>query len=104
MEKKYVYLIIAEEFGYYKIGISKHPQKRVCQLNTGNSSKLKLINSYKTEFASKIESALHMKYSYLNKEGEWFELSLKEEVSFIEDCKKIEYNIKFLKDNNNYFI
>jgi hypothetical protein len=104
MEKKYVYLIRSEEFGYYKIGVSKHPQKRILQLKTGNSSVLKLIESYPTEFANKIEGTLHRKYSHLHKEGEWFDLSIKEEISFINDCKKIETSIKFLKDNNNFFI
>jgi hypothetical protein len=101
---KYIYLIQSLEDGYYKIGISKNPNKRIKQLQTGNSSPLKLINYYKTDFAEKIEGNLHRKYKNLHKEGEWFDLSIEQEVSFIDECKKIEENIKFLIENNNPFI
>jgi len=101
---KYIYLIQSLEDGHYKIGISKNPNKRIQQLNTGNSSPLKLINSYKSEFAEKIEGALHRKYSYLHKNGEWFDLSIEQEVSFIDECKKIEDIIIFLKKSDNVFI
>jgi len=101
---KYVYLIHSLENSYYKIGISKHPNKRIKELNTGNSSELKLIETYESEFASKIEKALHMRYSHYRMEGEWFKLSLENEVTFKDDCEKIEKNIKVLVENNNVFI
>jgi predicted GIY-YIG superfamily endonuclease len=101
---KYVYLIQSLENGYYKVGVSKHPQKRIEQLSTGNSSKLKLIETYQTEFADKIERALQRRYTHLHKEGEWFDMSIVEEVNFQKECKKIEETIIFLKKNDNVFI
>jgi predicted GIY-YIG superfamily endonuclease len=101
---KYVYLIQTLENSYYKIGVSKHPQKRINELQTGNSSKLKLIEMYQSEFANSIEKTLQRRYSHLRKEGEWFEMSISNEVTFINECKKIEDNFKFLKKNNNVFI
>lgn len=101
---KQIYLIQSLENGYYKIGISKNPQKRIEQLQTGNSSKLKLIDTYQSEHANIVEKALQRRYSYLRKEGEWFDLSLKEEVTFTKDCIDIEKNIVFLKKSNNVFI
>jgi predicted GIY-YIG superfamily endonuclease len=101
---KYVYLIQSLENSYYKIGVSKHPQKRINELQTGNSSKLKLIEMYQSEFANSIEKTLQRRYSHLRKEGEWFEMSISNEVTFINECKKIEDNFKFLKKNNNVFI
>jgi len=101
---KYVYLLQSLEDGYYKIGISKHPKKRVKQLQTGNSSELKLIESYKSEHALKIEKALQNRYSYLRKEGEWFDMSIGHEVSFISECKKIEETFEVLKKSGNVFI
>lgn len=101
---KYIYLIQSLEDGYYKVGVSKHPQKRVKQLQTGNSSELKLIESYQSEYAHKIEKSLQLKYSYLRKEGEWFDMSISHEVSFITDCKQIEDNIVILKKSGNVFI
>ena len=101
---KYIYLIQSQEDGYYKIGVSKHPKKRVKQLQTGNSSELKLIESYQSEHAHKVERALQRRYSFLKKEGEWFDLSIKEDVSFLTDCKQIEESINILKKNGNVFI
>lgn len=101
---KYIYLIQSLENGYYKIGVSKHPQQRISELQTGNSSILKLITTYQTEFSHQIERALQRKYSYLHKEGEWFDIGLQEEVGFIQDCKLIEENIIHLKKSGNLFI
>jgi len=101
---KYVYLIQSQEDGYYKIGVSKHPKKRVKQLQTGNSSELKLVESYQSEHANKIEKALQRRYSYLKKEGEWFDMGVSQEVSFLTDCKQIEHNFNILKENGNVFI
>jgi predicted GIY-YIG superfamily endonuclease len=101
---KYIYLIQSLENSYYKIGVSKHPKKRIKELQTGNSSELKLIEVYQSEFAHKIEKSLQNLYKHLRKEGEWFDLSIEYEVSFKKECKKIEENIRFLKENGNVFI
>ena len=101
---KQIYLIQSLENSYYKIGVSKNPQKRIKQLQTGNSSKLKLIDTFRTEHANVIEKTLQRRYNYLKKEGEWFDLSVLNELSFSDECKKIEESIMVLKRNNNLFI
>lgn len=97
---KIIYLIKSLEDGYYKVGISKNPNKRLIQLQTGNSSRLKLVEQYKSEFAHKIEKTIHRLYSHLKKEGEWFNFSIEEEVMFINICKKIENNILIIENND----
>jgi len=101
---KYVYLIQSLEDGYYKVGVSKYPKKRIRQLQTGNSSELKLIESFQSEFANVIEKALHRRYFHLKKEGEWFDMGISQETSFLMECKQIEENLKILKENGNVFI
>jgi predicted GIY-YIG superfamily endonuclease len=101
---KYIYLIQSLENSHYKIGVSKNPRKRVRQLQTGNSSELKLVEVYKSEFAFEIEHALQRRYSHLHKEGEWFDMSINEETAFRRECQKIEETIMFLKENGNVFI
>jgi hypothetical protein len=101
---KYIYLIQSLEEGYYKIGISKHPKKRLKELQTGNSSKLKLIEVYQSELADKVERILQRRYSHFHMEGEWFNMSVLEEVSFQSNCREIEENLKFLKKSGNVFI
>lgn len=101
---KFVYLLKNTSNDEYKIGISKHPQQRLSEVQTGNASKIEIIDTFETEYAYKIETSLHNKYGYVRKEGEWFTLSLKEEVEFISDCKRIENNIKILVKSGNIFI
>lgn len=101
---KFVYLIQSLENGYFKIGISKNPNKRLKQLQTGNSSELKLIDKYPTKHANIIEKSLQNYFSYSKKVGEWFEIKLIESFSFHEKCKKIEENIILLEKNGNNFI
>ena len=100
----YVYLIQSLEDSYYKIGVSKHPQKRLSEHQTGNATQLKLIETYQSELAYKIESVLKRRYSFAKKEGEWFNLSVDVEVNFKKICENIEENLVFLKKNGNVFI
>lgn len=100
----YIYLIQSLNDGYYKIGFSKSPSLRTITLQTGNPSEIKLITTYKSEFATKIEATLKRKYNYLKKTGEWFDLSIDIEVNFTHECKTIENNINILRNSGNVFI
>lgn len=100
----YIYLIQNQESSKYKIGVSKNPQKRIQQLQTGSGEKLKLIHTFETNNARKVESALHNKYLHFKTIGEWFDLSLSEEVVFLQECSKIDEKINYLKDQGNIFI
>ena len=74
------------------------------QLQTGNQEKLELINHFESKYATLVETRLHNTYSHLKESGEWFALSLKEEVEFIENCEKIEANFMLLQENDNLFL
>jgi len=100
---KSVYLIRGND-GRYKIGIAKNPKKRLLQLQTGNSDRLTLIDSYPSENARKIETALHTQYSHNKTIGEWFDLSITEEVIFIKRCKTIDETITTLRKMGNVFV
>jgi predicted GIY-YIG superfamily endonuclease len=93
---KYVYLIQSLENSYYKIGISKHPQKRLRENQTGNPSPTKLIDVYESEIANKIERILQRRYSYAKRQSEWFDLLISIEVTFKKECKQIEENLILL--------
>ena len=101
---KYIYLIKSLEDSCYKIGISKHPNKRLSQLQTGNSAELKLVEVYSTELANQIEGTLHRKYSHYHKNGEWFDASIEIETLFMMECKQIEETLTMLKREGNVFI
>ena len=100
---KLVYLI-RNNNSQYKIGISKSPSKRIEQHQTGNPDELKIIETYESENAAKIETALHNMYIHKRANREWFNLSIVEEVNFVTNCKRIDESINFLKKMENKYI
>ena len=101
---RYVYLIRNQESGTYKLGVSKHPEQRVKELQTGNDDDIVLIESFQSKYPTKVETALHNKYAPNRKRGEWFNLYLENELTFKSDCVKIEENIEYLLKNGNIFL
>lgn len=95
----YIYLI-SNNLQKFKIGISKDPDRRIKELQTGNDSNLFIINKYYSpKYHRKIEKALHKTYGYCNILNEWFELENDKALSFIVDCQKIESTLIYLEEN-----
>lgn len=73
----YIY-VISNEQGYIKVGVSKHPKKRIKQLQTGNEHQLTLLFTEEFECSRshllKIENALHkhLQQISIKSKGEWF--------------------------------
>lgn len=67
----YVYAIREKETGRLKIGISRNPQERLKQLQTGNSSELELV-AYKKAENYQDEQLAHEANSQYWIRGEWF--------------------------------
>ena len=102
----YVYLIgEMDNKGKYKIGSTKAKDvnKRLKQLQTGNSSELFIKESYETEHPFKLEKMLHNHFKSSNLIGEWFELSESDTEAFKRVCEEKEKIISSLKDNPFYF-
>jgi hypothetical protein len=99
----YVYLI-TNGYVHYKIGItSKTIGRRMRQLQTGNSEKIQLVKSYKSENYREIESWLHRKFGNKRLQGEWFELDDVNVIDFEKICKSIDGTITLLKKENPFF-
>lgn len=102
----YVYLIgeIGNE-GKYKIGSTraKSVEKRLKQLQTGNSSLLYIKDSFETEHPFKLEKMLHNHFGDKAIIGEWFELSEADTEAFRGICEEKMRVINSLKDNPFYF-
>ena len=102
----YVYLIGEKDsIGKYKIGSTKAKDinKRLKQLQTGNSSELYIKEYYETEHPFKLEKMLHNHFKSSNLIGEWFELSESDTEAFKGICEEKEKTIEALKDNPFYF-
>lgn len=108
--KKYsniIYLLKIEtpDGRLYKIGSTKNSvTKRIQSLQTGCPYEIKLIGKFESNFGQIVERTFHNRYIYCKTHGEWFSLDILEELSFLENCKKIEEsNILLEKNNlNNY--
>ena len=96
---KKIYLLQSEVNGLYKIGISKDPNKRVKELQTGSGEIIYLLHEYPSKYARKIEGAFHSSYSHVQKKGEWFDLDIFAVLDFLDICEKIEKNIIFIEGN-----
>lgn len=91
----YIYIIEAND--EYKIGHSKHPQKRLKELQTAHGTELNIIFQFETKYGFKLEKAIHRFMSPNNKKGEVFTLT-NEDISNI---KKLCINIENSFDFNN---
>ena len=85
-KEKYIYIIRdLEKKNVYKIGISNEPQKRIKNLQTGNSNKIKIIfelKVFKNINSRQVEKVIH---EYLKEKnmwvfGEWFKINSEETV------------------------
>jgi hypothetical protein len=75
-----------------KIGISKHPEKRVKQLNTGNSNKLILLCYFKGSIID--EKWIHNHFKGIR--GEWME-STQDLLNYLNNKINNKY---IMKDSN----
>ena len=69
----YVYAIRETETGRVKLGISRDPEARLRQLQTGNSQELELVAFRKAENRFDDEHALHSDARAYHLRGEWFD-------------------------------
>ena len=68
----FVYAIREKDTGNVKLGISRDPQQRLRQLQTGNSSELELVAYRKAENRFADERAIHADADAYRLRGEWF--------------------------------
>lgn len=105
---KFVYLFNVEGTSVYKIGNSKHPEKRVSEVQVSCPFKVVEIARFKSQYPTQVESYLHRKFG-LQKvdedgrelQGEFFSLSFEDRKMFLEHCKKAE-DVFILLENNSY--
>lgn len=102
---KFLYLFRQIGTDDYKIGVSKHPEKRVLELNTGNPQKIELIFKYETSTPYKLEKSLHIFFKEKRYENsEWFNFSSEDIEEFKNKVIILNQNLLILKRNNNFCI
>jgi hypothetical protein len=83
----YIY-IIGSDKPPYKVGVSKNPQRRLKNLQTGHPYPLTIHSITETSTANNklLESVIHRNLKHSRTNGEWFDISLerlKLEVEFV---------------------
>ena len=105
---KFVYLFNVEGTNVYKIGNSKHPKKRILEVQTSCPFRVIEVARFKSEYPTQVETALHRKFG-LQKideegrelQGEFFALSFDDRKMFLEHCQKAE-DVFIILENNSY--
>lgn len=98
----YVYLIgESGNENRYKIGSTrcKDINKRLKQLQTGNSEQLYIKEYFETTHPFKLETMLHNRFKSSNLIGEWYDLSKDDIAAFKNECKRFQFIIDSLKNN-----
>ena len=98
----WVYLIGESDIpNHYKIGSTKGKDvnKRLKQLQTGNSSPLFIKKSFETSKPFKLEKMLHNHFKSCNMINEWFELDRQSVINFKTICEYYQNIINSLKEN-----
>ena len=93
--EEFVYIMTATESKRVKIGVSKDPQSRLKQVQTGCPERVELSTAIPTLFARSIESGLHTVFADKRVSGEWFNLDadeLGELNSFAKKCTDLYEN------------
>lgn len=105
---KYVYLFNLEGTNIYKIGYSKHPDKRISEVQVGCPFKVVEVARFESHYPTQVESNLHRKFGFQKTDehgnelqGEFFALSSDDRESFYEHCQKFE-NVMVLMEDNTY--
>lgn len=87
-KQQYVYIIKNTETGRVKVGVGTDPVKRLKQLQTGNDCPLELVyTSFLCSNAFSVEAEVHHRFQDKLVRGEWFDVSEKEIIRFMETCK-----------------
>lgn len=85
---QYIYLIQGSD-GYFKIGKTTQPRKRLRKLSVVLPFDIKVLHLIPTNDMSFVEKHLHEKYQHKRVRGEWFALSI-DDVKEIREIHSIE--------------
>lgn len=97
------YIYIISDGTHVKIGISKSPEKRLKQLQTGHPMKLSLhkVREVPSERVKKLEAIIHKTCNYRRLKGEWFNMTLLAAEAAIHD---VLLRTDEMKNLDNYWI
>lgn len=87
----------------YKIGVSKHVNKRLMQNKTSNPNDLQVLCTFHSEHPYLVETSLKNHFKLKQISGEWFDLTQLDVDEFVKLCEKIDQNFKTIRDNSTLY-
>jgi len=99
--KTNIYFIGNVELGCVKVGKSKNPEKRLADLQVGNSHKLVLYGVME-DVSQDLENMLHKILEPYRMEGEWFKLTDEVIHFMINETDETVYNYKLYRHSKKY--
>jgi hypothetical protein len=103
----HIYLVCSEINGQklHKIGYTRRTvEQRIKEFKTGNASDIYIVDSFQSEWGTKIEAQLHRIYKSKKIGGEWFDLDDDEIKNFQQNCQRIHNNLTLISKENTYFL
>lgn len=86
----FVYLILNQDTGQHKIGVSKRPQRRLREEQTASPGTLVIEATWLSAHAFKLEKLLHANFKEHHARGEWFYLGIEAVELFLKQCAHFE--------------
>jgi hypothetical protein len=81
----YLYVIEDSERSRVKLGYSQDPESRVGQLQTGNSSSLRLVyKAWAGDRCGVLERVLHKEFAHHRVKGEWYNMPSDRAANYVD--------------------
>ena len=94
-----LYLIAASEDGPTKIGISRDPDHRLKELQSGHARPLHVFHAtwlVERKYAKKAEAWLHKELADKRQSGEWFSVAISAARELVTQCVVCQIGVKYL--------
>ena len=96
----YVYLICDPSNDTYKIGVTRNiNSNRIKKLQTGNSTELHIVKTFKCDYPFRLEKMLHLYFTDKHELNEWYRLQLHDIIGFTDICEMLNKRILCLTQN-----
>lgn len=101
MNVEFGYVYVMECRGYFKIGHSTDPRRRLRKLRTGSPIPIRLVHTLETALYREIEQQLHARFHKQRRSGEWFVLS-PEDIEYIKGVDSIGVDVETRERNEHH--
>lgn len=93
----YIYFIRCENTNFYKLGVSRNPKRRICDIDSYLPFNLEILSIHYFENVYDVEEQFSKKIQYNNIRREWYNLEIEEAKNIMIEL----HNLNTIKDASN---